>query len=186
LQLEEVVILGSERILEIWIKAIKRVLTKFWHFIPRVESWKVLICTRECQLYPKTAIYLASFGLAVGSFDCTILTVEADKASVTRTFSTTIPFPIRVLQPALLKLKHLHHKILLVFVFQRWLWTKKWFHKWWMKKGSYKSKAGYSVWTICNKSRSGPRSIFPTGKCNHIPIIVLVMAEEKYRTLWVT
>jgi hypothetical protein len=41
------------------------------------------------------------------------------------------------------------------------------------KKSPYKSKTGYSIWTVCNESRRGPCCIFPTSKCNHIAIRVL-------------
>lgn len=107
-QLEDLVVLTSERIPEIWIEAIEWILTKILDFVPWIENWKVLISARECQLYSKAAIYRASMVLAAGWADSTILIVKADKIRVSWTFRTTIPFPVQVLQPALLKLKRLH------------------------------------------------------------------------------
>jgi hypothetical protein len=93
LNLKELAILASERVLKIRIQAIKRVLTKVFNLIPRVESQVMLICARKCQLYTEAAIHCA-LGFAAVCFNCTILFVQTNKLRVTGTLSTSISFPV--------------------------------------------------------------------------------------------
>lgn len=143
----------------------------------------MLVCAGKCNLYPRTAVNAVTAIvplLTARSFDGTILIVKADKVGASWASRTTILFPIQVLQPTLVKFKHLHWKkwyigfqsiILYINLFKINSDDAI------ISKHSYQSKAGHNVWVVCNKCRDWPCSIFSTSKCNHIALTTTLYKE---------
>lgn len=105
--LKELVILTSQRVPEVGIQAVEGILPKVLYLIPWIENRKMLVCTRKSQLYPNAAIYRTPSIFTAWCFNGTVLFVETNESGVSWAFSTSISFPVQILQSTLLKLEYL-------------------------------------------------------------------------------
>lgn len=175
--LKEVVILASERISEIGIQAIERILPKVLHLIPWIENREMLIRTRKGQLYPETAIYRTPSVFTAWWFDGTVLFVKTNKIGVSCAFSTPIPLPIQVLQPTLLKLEYLH-QIPYVGLDNLQMENRLPNINSFKATHTYQRKTCHYVCAVCNKRRERPCSIFSSSKRHHVPTIWILESSK--------
>lgn len=161
-------------------------MSKIFYFIPGVQCWKMLIRAWKRKLYSQTTIHIAPSVSTTRCSDRTILIIKADitRSRLTWAWSTSISFPVQVLQPALLKLKYLlpPNSISFIIMFNFFLVGIRHRLVWLLTKPTtclvstlqlpnfepYQGETRHYECAISNKCRLRPCSVLSSSKSHHV------------------